>query len=223
MILRASEEARVAKVKSVSNEAQDDEEAARLQEIGRLVSGKRARTEMESIPANKKANTKGPLDLMFFQKPEATVGKGKQTSIKDTDKEARERANQYIARFFYLNGIAFNVAKSKSFKLMVEAKGRTLINFLINSPSGTMFIKSIDASSQVKTGKAMLDEFVKEIGKSRVVQLVTDNGANYVLAGKVSTCETENLLDSMCCTLHRFNARRDWKDSKSKEGCNTRN
>ncbi len=49
---------------------------------------------------------------------------------------------------------------------------------------------SIDASSQVKTGKAifdMLDEFVGEIGESRVVQLITDNGANYVLAGKVST------------------------------------
>ena len=244
LILRASEEARLAKVKSVANEAQDDEETARLEEIGRLASGKRARTEMGSDLAAKKGKTKGPLDLMFFQKPEVTVGKGKQTNLKQFDKEAREKTNQYIARFFYLNGIAFNVAKSKSFKLMVQAigqygphldppsyhelrnpclnrelentmqmletnkaeaekygcsimsdgwtdtKGRTLINFLINSPAGTMFIKSIDASSQVKTGKAifdMLDEFVGEIGESRVVQLITDNGANYVLAGKVST------------------------------------
>lgn len=69
LILRASEEARVAKVKSVSNEAQDDDEAARLEEIGRLASGKRARTEMGSNSAAKKGNTKGPLDLMFFQKP----------------------------------------------------------------------------------------------------------------------------------------------------------
>lgn len=53
-----------------------------------------------------------------------------------------------------------------------DTKGRTLINFLINSPAGTMFIKSIDASSFVKTGKAifeMLDEFVVEIGESHIV------------------------------------------------------
>ena len=30
---------------------------------------------------------------------------------------------------------------------------RTLMNFLVNCPSGTMFVKSIDASSFMKTGK----------------------------------------------------------------------
>jgi hypothetical protein len=29
-----------------------------------------------------------------------------------------------------------------------------------------------------------LDSFVEEVGESNVVQLVTDNGSNYVLAGK---------------------------------------
>lgn len=70
-----------------------------------------------------------------------------------------------------------------------DGRGRTLINFLINSPGGTMFVKSIDASADVKTGQAifqMLDKFVgDDVGESNVVQLVTDNGANYVLAGKV--------------------------------------
>lgn len=70
-----------------------------------------------------------------------------------------------------------------------DGRGRTLINFLINSLGGTMFVKSIDASADVKTGQAifqMLDKFVGEdVGESNVVQLVTDNGANYVLAGKL--------------------------------------
>jgi len=76
---------------------------------------------MGTNPVAKKGNTKGPLDIMFYQKPEVTLEKGKQTNVKEFDKEAREKANQYIAHFFYLNGIAINVAKSKSYKLMVEA------------------------------------------------------------------------------------------------------
>jgi hypothetical protein len=68
-----------------------------------------------------------------------------------------------------------------------DTKGRTLINFLVNSPAGTMFVKSVDASANMKTGQKLyelLDSFVEEIGESNVVQLVTDNGSNYVLAGK---------------------------------------
>ena len=40
---------------------------------------------------------------------------------------------------------------------------RTLINFLVNCPYGTMFVKSIDASSFMKTGEKtfeLLDAFV---------------------------------------------------------------
>ena len=40
---------------------------------------------------------------------------------------------------------------------------RTLMNFLVNCPSGTMFVKSVDASSFMKTGEKtfeLLDAFV---------------------------------------------------------------
>ena len=62
---------------------------------------------------------------------------------------------------------------------------RDIINFLINSPRGSFFIKSIDASNIVKTGDAlykMLDEVV-EAGEQNFVQIVTDNASNYVAAG----------------------------------------
>lgn len=240
-ILQEHEDKFRAAKKSISGEVhEDDDEASRLLEMSRIRSGKRP-AESGSMPAAKK-NTKGPMDVIFYRKPEETLKKGKQTSLNDAcDKKARASCLQYIARFFYRNGIAFNVANSKSFKLMVEAigmygahlkppsyyelrvpllqdelklthemlstnkqeqvkygcsimsdgwtdtKGRTLINFLVNSPAGTMFVKSVDASAYMKTGQKLfelLDSFVEEIGESNVVQLVTDNGSNYVLAGK---------------------------------------
>lgn len=67
-----------------------------------------------------------------------------------------------------------------------DGKGRSIINFLVNSPSGTMFIKSVDASSYMHTGEKLfelLNAFVDEIGEANVVQIVTDNGSNYVKAG----------------------------------------
>jgi len=68
-----------------------------------------------------------------------------------------------------------------------DGKQRCLINFLVHSGAGTMFIKSIDAYKFVKTGEKifeLLDAIVEEIGKENVVQVITDNGSNYVLAGK---------------------------------------
>jgi hypothetical protein len=235
----ADEKKKAAKAAMAGEVNENADDIADLQEISRIRSGKRP-VELGSMPAAQK-KTKGPLDALYYQKPEDTVAKGKQTSINDFDKEARGKVCQYIARFFYRNRIAFNVAHSKSFKMMVEAigncgphlkppsyhelrvpmlkeelrytnemlednrkeqakygcsimadgwtdtKGRTLINFLVNSSAGTMFVKSVDASAYMKTGQKvyeLLDSFVEEVGEKNVVQLVTDNGSNYVLAGK---------------------------------------
>ncbi|XP_030931075.1 uncharacterized protein LOC115956954 [Quercus lobata] len=78
---------------------------------------------------------------------------------------------------------------------------RTLINFLVNCPFGTMFVKSIDASSFMKTGEKtfeLLDTFVEQIGEANVVQVVSDNGSNYVLAGKLSEAKRPNLYWTPC-------------------------
>uniref|UniRef100_A0A0R0FZH2 BED-type domain-containing protein n=1 Tax=Glycine max TaxID=3847 RepID=A0A0R0FZH2_SOYBN len=66
-----------------------------------------------------------------------------------------------------------------------DRKQRCIINFLINSQAGTMFLKSVDGSDFVKTGEKLfelLDAIVEEVGEENVVQVVTDNGSNYVLA-----------------------------------------
>lgn len=49
-------------------------------------------------------------------------------------------------------------------------------------------MESIDASSFMKLGEKtfeLLDHFVEHIGEQNVVQVITDNTSNYVLASKV--------------------------------------
>ena len=68
-----------------------------------------------------------------------------------------------------------------------DGKGRTLINFLVNCPKGSMFIESIDASSYSKDGQKLfelLDKYVELVGEANVVQIVTDNASANILAGR---------------------------------------
>ncbi|XP_010648233.1 uncharacterized protein LOC104878939 [Vitis vinifera] len=67
-----------------------------------------------------------------------------------------------------------------------DGKIRCLINFLVNSPIDTWFLKSTDASNTIKNGELMfkhLDEVVEEIGEENVAQVIIDNASNYVNAG----------------------------------------
>jgi len=69
-----------------------------------------------------------------------------------------------------------------------DRKGRTLLNFLVHCPKGTMFIKSLNASEHIKDATTiceLLDGFIRDIGVQNVVQVITDNVANYVSAGKM--------------------------------------
>ena len=69
-----------------------------------------------------------------------------------------------------------------------DRKGRTLLNFLVHCPKGTMFIKSLDASEHIKDAATiceLLDGFIREIGVQNVVQVIIDNAANYVSAGRM--------------------------------------
>nr|KYP40371.1 hypothetical protein KK1_038293 [Cajanus cajan] len=62
-----------------------------------------------------------------------------------------------------------------------DGKGRSLTNFLVNSPSGIVFLKSIDISDVIKNGKKifeLLDNIVEEIGEEHVVQVVTNGASN---------------------------------------------
>ncbi|XP_072952867.1 uncharacterized protein [Typha angustifolia] len=65
---------------------------------------------------------------------------------------------------------------------------RNIINFLVYSGMGTIFLKSVDATAHFKSADyicQLMDEVVQEIGEKRVVQVVTDNEANYKAAGNL--------------------------------------
>ena len=67
-------------------------------------------------------------------------------------------------------------------------KRRSICNFLVNSPMGTIFLYSIDTSDISKTTEKvcqMLGEVVDSVGEENVVQVVTDNATNYKLAGEM--------------------------------------
>ncbi|XP_020531950.1 uncharacterized protein LOC18448660 isoform X2 [Amborella trichopoda] len=82
-----------------------------------------------------------------------------------------------------------------------DGKGKTLINFLVYCPRGIYFVRSVDASDIVKDPKSLfklLDEIVKEVGEENVVQVVTENSANYVAAGRLLEANRKNIFWTPC-------------------------
>ncbi|GJT27143.1 3-hydroxyisobutyryl-CoA hydrolase 1-like protein [Tanacetum coccineum] len=78
---------------------------------------------------------------------------------------------------------------------------KDIINFLVNSPRGSVFVRSIDASNVVKNSDniyMMLDQMVEEIGEQNVVQVVTDNASNYKAAGKLLMAKRTHLYWTPC-------------------------
>eukprot|EP00253_Pinus_taeda_P022917 PITA_22917 len=64
-----------------------------------------------------------------------------------------------------------------------------------------MFMKSVDASAHIKDARTLcelLDIFIQEVGPSNVVQVITDNAANYVATGKLLMEKYPNLFWTPC-------------------------
>ncbi|XP_047340225.1 uncharacterized protein LOC124943798 [Impatiens glandulifera] len=82
-----------------------------------------------------------------------------------------------------------------------DKKRRSICNFLVNSPKGTVFLTSIDTSDISKTADKifqMLDAIVEEVGEENVVQIVSDNTANYKLAGELLMEKRKRLYWTPC-------------------------
>ena len=82
-----------------------------------------------------------------------------------------------------------------------DKKRRSICNFLVNSPKGTVFLSSVDTSNMSKTTDKvfeMLDAIVERIGEENVVQVVTDNAANYKAAGQLLMEKRKSLFWTPC-------------------------
>ncbi|XP_060965276.1 uncharacterized protein LOC133034244 [Cannabis sativa] len=122
----------------------------------------------------------------------------------ENEKEMRDNVCMDIGRCFFENALPFHLdlnieggdtdtiiedikktCPSMGLSIMSDgwSDGRTRsILILINNPKGTVFLKSIDASSFSKNAEKlfkMLDDVIEEIGEHLVVQVVTDNASAY--------------------------------------------
>ncbi|XP_050373310.1 uncharacterized protein LOC126790965 [Argentina anserina] len=82
-----------------------------------------------------------------------------------------------------------------------DGKSRVILNFLVNSPKGTWFLKSVDVLDTIKNGELMLnylDRVVEEVGENNGIQVVTDNASNYKWAGKELMSYRSNLWWTPC-------------------------
>ncbi|XP_059073592.1 uncharacterized protein LOC131855961 [Cryptomeria japonica] len=84
---------------------------------------------------------------------------------------------------------------------------RPLINILVCSPKGIMFMKSHDTSGHVKDTTyiaGLFREAIEQVGRNNVVQIITDNAANNALAGDRITNEFPNIFWTPC-VVHCMN------------------
>ncbi|KAL0296385.1 UNVERIFIED_CONTAM: hypothetical protein Sradi_6690600 [Sesamum radiatum] len=94
-------------------------------------------------------------------------------------------------------GIPFNTVRADNFGPGIEtfsqfgldgwtdSRRRRLINFLVNNPKRSKFIKFVDGSSYAHTDEKMfelLDKYVQFVGEKDVIQVVTDSASANVLA-----------------------------------------
>ncbi|XP_019416378.1 PREDICTED: uncharacterized protein LOC109327663 [Lupinus angustifolius] len=82
-----------------------------------------------------------------------------------------------------------------------DKRGMTILNFLVHSPKGIVFLKSIDASHIAKTADRifkMIYDVVEEIGEDNVVQVVTDNASNFKVAGEMLMEKRKKLYWTPC-------------------------
>ncbi|XP_052622250.1 uncharacterized protein LOC111876721 [Lactuca sativa] len=88
-----------------------------------------------------------------------------------------------------------------------DVSQRHLINFLVYCPKGISFLKSIDASDIESNATNLCNlfvEIVEMVGEKNVVQMVTNNAANYKLAG-TKLCERYPSITWSPCATHCLN------------------
>ncbi|XP_058732905.1 uncharacterized protein LOC131604487 [Vicia villosa] len=82
-----------------------------------------------------------------------------------------------------------------------DRKKCSICNFMVNSPNGTIFLYSLDTSDISKTTDKvckMLDDAVEFVGEENVIQVVTDNAANFKAGGEQLMLKRKNLYWTPC-------------------------
>ncbi|XP_021775239.1 uncharacterized protein LOC110739094 [Chenopodium quinoa] len=88
-----------------------------------------------------------------------------------------------------------------------DPQRRPLINIMIASETGPMFMKAIDCSGEIKDKDfiaTLLSEVIDEIGDQNVVQIITDNASNCKAAGELVEGRYPHIYWTPC-VVHTLN------------------
>ncbi|KAG5051638.1 hypothetical protein JHK87_003836 [Glycine soja] len=88
-----------------------------------------------------------------------------------------------------------------------DPQRRSLINFMVVTESGPMFLKAIDCSNEIKDKDFIakhMREVIMEVGHSNVVQIVMDNAAVCKVAGLIIEAEFPSIYWTPC-VVHTLN------------------
>ncbi|XP_058766128.1 uncharacterized protein LOC131639665 [Vicia villosa] len=88
-----------------------------------------------------------------------------------------------------------------------DPQRRPLINFMVVTESGPMFLKAIDCSNGIKDKEFIakkMREVIMEVGPSNVVQIVTDNATVCKAAGLIIEAEFPSIFWTPC-VVHTLN------------------
>ncbi|XP_066365179.1 uncharacterized protein [Miscanthus floridulus] len=135
-------------------------------------------------------------------------------------KGEKHYVDQRWALWFYECGVPFNAAAARQFDIAVEATAqigsgyKPPTPYMLGEPllkdvvklTRTYFLESVGASSEVHDAfmlADLLEAKIEEIGKDKVVRVITDNGANYKAAGRILMERISTLYWSPCAA-HYF-------------------
>lgn len=82
-----------------------------------------------------------------------------------------------------------------------DKRGRGVMNLVVHSAYGVVFLKSVDCSDVRKDGKMifeLVDGCVEEIGEKNVIQIVTDNASVNISAAAMMKVKCPNLFWNGC-------------------------
>ncbi|KAK8916562.1 hypothetical protein KSP39_PZI022505 [Platanthera zijinensis] len=84
-----------------------------------------------------------------------------------------------------------------------DGRSKSLLVFSVSSSKGTIYLKSIDASSRPDDAYYLVDLFesiISEVGLENIVQIVTDNAPNYACAASLLLKRYPSLFWSPCAS-----------------------
>ncbi|XP_031251330.1 uncharacterized protein LOC116109236 [Pistacia vera] len=150
-------------------------------------------------------------------------------------KKDKEFVDKMFAKCFVVKNIAFNIVQTGAFGEFVKTdiRHRSFINLVAYSPSGPVFIKSLDVSRERKTGiylKEIVVSVIESIGQEHVVQFITDNGSNFTSVGDMLTGLYPQMYKTRCAAhgiqllLKDIYEEVNWltKDRQLRQPCATR-